>query len=342
MSGRGRAADEASLRWVRADGEGRADPGTSRTSQRSGSAATVAGVSVRNQLGEYLRARRELVTPEAVGLVPGGTRRVAGLRREEVAMLAGISSDYYLRLEQGRDRNPSTQVLDALARVLQLDEAGTHYLHDLAAAPARRRRRRPRRETVPASIEQLLDALGLPAFVEGRYFDVLAANRFAQVLSPNLRVGRNRLRSVFLDPGERALFPDWEQVATRHVAAFRNSVGTDTDDPRLVELVGELSLASERFRRLWARQDVQVRQGMPIRMLHPQAGELTVYCEKLDISGAPGQTLVIYHTQPGSSSAEKMTLLARLADSAEAQPADGAVDDQPVAQGGYLAGVDDR
>ena len=270
-------------------------------------------VATHNQLGEYLRARRELVTPADVGLPAGGTRRVAGLRREEVALLAGISSDYYLRLEQGRDRNPSAQVLDSLARVLQLDQAGADYLHELAA-PARRHRRRPRREAVPTSIAQLLSALGLPAFVEGRYFDVLAANALARVLSPNLQVGRNRLRSVFLDPGEQALFPDWEQVTARHVAAFRNGVGPDTDDPRFVELVGELSLGSERFRRLWARQDVLTRAGTPIAMHHPQVGELAVWCEKLAISGAPGQTLVVYHAQPGTSSAEKMTLLATLAD----------------------------
>jgi transcriptional regulator with XRE-family HTH domain len=282
----------------------------------------VAGVPAHHQLGDYLRARRALVTPEAVGLPAGGTRRVTGLRREEVALLAGISSDYYLRLEQGRDHHPSPQVLDALARVLQLDQAGTDFLHDLAT-PARRHRRRPRRETVPISIVQLLDTLGLPGFVEGRYFDVLAANRLAPVLSPNLQVGQNRLRSVFLDPGERALYPDWEHVTARHVAAFRNSVGTDTDDPRFVELVGELSLHSERFRQLWARQDVLIRQATPIALRHPQVGELTVYCEKLAISGAPGQTLVIYHTEPDTSSAEKFTLLATLVDRSESAAVTG-------------------
>jgi hypothetical protein len=216
--------------------------------------------------------------------------------------------------------------LDALARVLQLDRAGTDFLHDLAT-PARRHRRRPRRETVPISIVQLLDTLGLPGFVEGRYFDVLAANRLAQVLSPNLQVGQNRLRSVFLDPGEQALYPDWEHVTARHVAAFRNSVGTDTDDPRFVELVGELSLHSERFRQLWARQDVLIRQATPIALRHPQVGELTVYCEKLAISGAPGQTLVIYHTEPNTSSAEKFTLLATLVDRSESAAVTG-----PLAQ----------
>lgn len=263
-------------------------------------------------LGDYLRGRRELVQPDSVGLPAGGVRRVAGLRREEVAMLAGISSDYYLRLEQGRDRNPSIQVLEALARVLCLDQAATDYLLGLATPLPRHRRRRPRREIVPASIRQLLDVVGLPAFVEGRYFDVLAANSLAYALSPNLQEGQNRLRAVFLDPAEQALYPDWDEATARLVAGFRESVGTDADDPRFVQLVGELSLSSERFRQLWARHDVQTREGRPARMHHPQVGDLTVSREKLAIGGAEGQLLVAYHAQPGTSSAEKLALLAAL------------------------------
>jgi transcriptional regulator with XRE-family HTH domain len=264
-------------------------------------------------LGDFLRARRELIQPESIGLPVSGVRRVAGLRREEVAMLAGISSDYYLRLEQGRDRNPSIQVLEALARVLRLDQAATDYLLSLAAPRPRHRRRRSRRETVPAGVRQLLDVVGLPAFVEGRYFDVLAANSLARALSSNLQVGQNRLRAVFLDPAEEALYPDWDGATARLVAGFRESVGTDTDDPRFVELVGELSLSSERFRQLWARHDVQVREGMPARIHHPQVGDLTLSREKLAIGGAEGQMLVVYHAQPGTSSAEKLALLASLA-----------------------------
>jgi len=264
-------------------------------------------------LGDYLRARRELIQPESVGLPVTGVRRVAGLRREEVAMLAGISSDYYLRLEQGRDRNPSVQVLEALARVLGLDQVATDYLLGLAAPRPRHRLRRPRRETVPAGIRQLLGVLGLPAFVEGRYFDVLAANDLARALSPNLQPGLNRLRAVFLDPAEQALYPDWDQATAGLVAGFRESVGTDADDPRFVQLVGELSLSSERFRRLWARHDVQSREGMPTRIHHPQVGDLTLSREKLSIGGAAGQLLVIYHAQPGSGSAEKLAILSSLA-----------------------------
>jgi transcriptional regulator with XRE-family HTH domain len=276
-------------------------------------AVIVIDVSDNNLLGDYLRARRELVQPENVGLPVNGMRRVAGLRREEVAMLAGISSDYYLRLEQGRDRNPSIQVLEALARVLRLDQAATDYLLSLATPRPRHRPRRPRRESVPAGIRQLLATLGLPAFVEGRYFDVLAANDLARALSPNLQAGQNRLRSVFLDPAEQALYPDWEVATAGLVAGFRESVGTDTDDPRFVQLVGEMSLSSERFRQLWARHDVHAREGMPVSLHHPQVGELTLGREKLVIGGAEGQMLVIYHAEPGTSSAEKLALLASLA-----------------------------
>jgi transcriptional regulator with XRE-family HTH domain len=266
-----------------------------------------------NLLGDYLRARREQVSPDDVGLPVHGVRRVAGLRREEVAMLAGISSDYYLRLEQGRDRNPSLQVLESLARVLMLNEAATNHLLGLAAPRPRHRQRRPKREVVPAGTLQLLDVIGLPAFVEGRYFDVLASNDLAAALSPNLRPGHNRLRAVFLDPAEKALYPDWEQATSRLVAGVRVSVGGDADDPRFVQLVGELSLSSERFRRLWARHDVRAHEGAPVRLMHPQVGELTLSREKLAVGGTDGQLLVVYHPQPGSSSADKLALLASLA-----------------------------
>jgi transcriptional regulator with XRE-family HTH domain len=265
-----------------------------------------------NALGEYLRARRELADPADVGLRVTGVRRTPGLRREEVATLAGISADYYLRLEQGRDRNPSPQVLKALARVFGLDATATRYLLSLAVvrptAP-----RRPRREVVPAGIQQLLSVLGLPAFVENRMFDVLAANRLATALSPAIRPGANRLRSTFLDPAERDLHLDWAQAIGGMVASFRASVGTDTDDPRIAQLVGELSLASEQFRRLWARHDVKALAGAPTRMRHPQAGLLELRREKLPIGDSDGQLLVIYHAEPGSDSASSLALLGSLA-----------------------------
>src|ERR1700753_2394097 len=263
-----------------------------------------------NTLGEYLRARRELVTPESAGLPQFGVRRTPGLRREEVAMLAGISADYYLRLEQGRDRTPSVQVLESLARVLQLDETGASYLLSLGREKPRRARRRPRKETVPAGVLKLVGAVGLPAFVEGRYFDVLAANPLAAAISPRLVAGRNRLRDVFLDPAEQALYPDWDRATANVVAGVRKSVGTDTDDPRFIELVGELSLASDRFRQLWARHDVRSRVGAAVTLDHPQVGELTLNREKLMIGGTDGQLLPIYHAEPGTTHADKLSLLA--------------------------------
>ncbi|HEY3557925.1 MAG TPA: helix-turn-helix transcriptional regulator [Kribbella sp.] len=265
-----------------------------------------------NLLGEYLRARRELVTPEQAGIPVLGTRRVQGLRREEVAMLAGISAEYYLRLEQGRDRNPSLQVLQSIARVLQLDDPS--YLFSLVAGePRRPRRRTVRRETLPASTARLVDALPFPAFVEGRYFDVLAANRLATALSPRLVRGNNRLRDVFLDPAEQALFSDWERAAQTLLGTFRRSVGTDIDDPRFIELAGELSLASPLFRKLWARHDVSERLGANLTLDHPQVGPLQLDREKLAVSGTDGAMLVIYHAQPGTDSADRLALLASAA-----------------------------
>ncbi|MGY1714771.1 helix-turn-helix domain-containing protein [Geodermatophilus sp. SYSU D01106] len=263
------------------------------------------------ELGAFLRARRGLVRPEDAGLRVDGVRRTPGLRREEVALLAGISADYHLRLEQGRDHNPSVQVLESLARVLRLDDAGTDHLLALAT-PQPRHRRRVRPETVPAGVAMLLGTLGLPAFVEGRFFDVLAANDLATALSPRIRPGGNRLRDVFLDPAERALFPDWEGGTARLVAGFRERIGADTDDPRAVQLVGELSLASDRFRTLWARHDVKVPVGTHVSFDHPQVGALTLRCEKLAVSGTAGQLLAVHHAEPGTADAEKLALLTAL------------------------------
>jgi transcriptional regulator with XRE-family HTH domain len=261
------------------------------------------------RLGAFLRARRELVTPEEAGVPVLGVRRVPGLRREEVAMLAGISADYYLRLERGRDRHPSVQVLESLARVLRLDDDMTAYLLGLAADKPRRARR-PRREVVPPSTARFVALLPMPAFIEGRCLDVLVANPLATALSPRLVAGGNRLRDVFLDPAEQALFSGGEAAAAGMVASFRDAVGTDTDDPRFIELVGELSLASPLFRRLWARHDVRPRGG-PARVPfhHPQLGELSLNREKLHVSGTEGMMLVVYHADEGTADAEKLALL---------------------------------
>lgn len=285
-----------------------------------------------NSLGAYLRARRSLVRPEDAGIRVTGVRRTPGLRREEVATLAGISADYYLRLEQGRDRNPSGQVLDALARVLDLDTTATRYLHSLTAHEAGGAR--PRRggsgrasarttgERVPSGTLQLLDVIGLPAFVEGRAFDVLAANALATELAPGMRAGENRLRTMFLDGAEQERYPDWEHQMAGMVAAFRASIGTDVDDPGVTSLVGELSLGSEDFRRLWARHDVRPLAGGTVRMWHPEVGGLELRREKLGVGGTDGQLLVVHHAEPGSPSARALALLGSLAASA-ASAADG-------------------
>jgi transcriptional regulator with XRE-family HTH domain len=251
------------------------------------------------------------VDPADVGLRVAGVRRTPGLRREEVATLAGISADYYLRLEQGRDRNPSPPVLTALARVLGLDATATSYLVSVASSrPARTRTRAGRQETVPASIRQLLRAINLPAFVESRMFDVLAANPRATALSPSMRPGENRLRSMFLDPAERDLYPDWPKAIGGMIASFRASIGPDADDPRIAQLVGELSLASEPFRKLWARHDVRTLSGGAVTMRHPEAGPLALWREKLPVGDSGGQLLVIYHAEPGSDSARALERLA--------------------------------
>lgn len=260
-----------------------------------------------NTLGEYLRARRELVTPEQVGIPVLGIRRVPGLRREEVAMLSGISAEYYLRLEQGRDRHPSTQVLEAIARVLQLDD--DTYLLSLAAQRPRRRRAKPRQETLPSSTAQLIGQLPFPAFAEGRFLDVLAANPLATALSPRLVAGGNRLRDVFLNQAEQDLFEDWERAAAALLAGFRRTVGRSTDDPRVVELVGELSVASPEFRRLWARHDIAERTGARVLLDHPTVGRLRLDREKLAVAGTDGIMLVVYHAQLGTESAERLALL---------------------------------
>ncbi|WP_369368276.1 helix-turn-helix domain-containing protein [Streptomyces sp. CG4] len=275
-----------------------------------------------NALGEFLRARRALVRPEDVGLPGGGLRRVPGLRREEVALLAGISSDYYLRLEQGRDRNPSVQVLEAVARVLKLDADATAHLVGLAQdRPSAGVRSGRRTQQVPASLLQLIDGWPRnPAYVQNRCTDCLAANALATALTPNYRPGVNILRGVFLDPAERALRRDWADLTEEGVAVLRSEAGADADDPRLRDLVGELSLRSDRFRTLWARHEVRPRRGRVSRLTHPQVGDLDLQSNKLSVDGTDGLTLVVFHAEPGSRSAELLDILGSLA----APPSDAA------------------
>ncbi|GAA3658472.1 helix-turn-helix domain-containing protein [Microbacterium marinilacus] len=264
-----------------------------------------------NRLGEYLAARRALVTPERAGIPAGSRRRVPGLRREEVALLAGISADYYFRLERGRDKNPSSQVLESLARVLQLDEVEAEYLISLGSPRPRPRRARAAHppERVPARLKDLLAALDTPAFIENRYFDVLAANPLATAFSPRLVPGNNRLRSLMLDPAERDFQQDWDGAVDEFIASFRRSLGDDTADPRAIELVGELSLGSARFRALWARHDVRQLQGGTAAVNHPALGALRLHREKMPVGDL---ILVLYYPAENSADADKLSLLASL------------------------------
>ncbi|GAA1756452.1 helix-turn-helix transcriptional regulator [Agromyces humatus] len=228
-------------------------------------------------------------------------------------MLAGISADYYLRLERGRDRHPSVQVLESIGRVLHLDDDHMAHLMTLVAEVPRQRKRRFRKETVPSGALKLLDSLVQPAYIEGRYFDVLASNGLATSLSPSLAVGGNQLRDMFLDQAEQELQPDWEDVTECFIASLRQAVGTDIDAPRFIELTGTLSLASPRFRQLWARHEVRRQWGTRIRFNHPEVGEMTLNRERLSIGGAEDLMLVIYHADAGSGDAEKLALLASAA-----------------------------
>jgi transcriptional regulator with XRE-family HTH domain len=279
-----------------------------------GGGRIVVSVSGENLIGEYLSARRELVSPEDVGLPDAGRRRVPGLRRSEVALLAGVSADYYVRLEQGRDQHPSEQVLDALARALQLDDDAAAHLHSLARPAARRRRRTPRPERVPVGIEQLINSWReTPAYVQGRYMDVLAANAMATALAPYYVPGENIVRAAFLDPRVRDRYADWEAVTEVTAAGLRALVGPDVDDPRLNELVGELSVRSERFRQLWARHDARPKRSGTTRLDHPEVGPLELSVEKLEIPDTDRQTIVVYHAVPGSASAQALALLGSVA-----------------------------
>jgi len=261
-----------------------------------------------NALGEFLRARRELVTPAEAGLPAGnGLRRVRGLRREEVATLAGISVEYYLRLEQGRDRSPSAQVIDAIAEVLRLDAEGAAYLTALAAPKPRRRPAR-REPSVSPGLAMLLATINVPAIVFDKYGDVLAANPLARELAPDLAPGVNRLRMLFTDPGAPGYHPDWEDYTAAVVAHLRAQIGADLEDERLQALIDELSVASERFRELWARHDVRAARPGPFVLHHPRVGDLELLVEKFAVTGADLEALLL-HAEPGSRSAEALAEL---------------------------------
>ncbi|MBM7440206.1 helix-turn-helix domain-containing protein [Streptomyces sp. HB132] len=270
----------------------------------------------RAELSEFLRSRRARLKPEDVGLPDlGRHRRVPGLRREELAQLAGVSVAYYTRLEQGNGQNVSGEVLGAIASALRLTDAEQAHLTHLAKPRQHRKRGAARQQRVRGTLCQLLDTMdGIPAYVVGRRSEILAWNRMAAAVfgdwSQLPAQERNWARLVFLNPEYRELFVEWDQKASDIVSYLRMDAGCHPDDLRLSALVGELSVKSEEFRRLWARHDVKEKSHGVKRLHHPLVGELALSFETFALPDDAEQSMVAYHAEPGSPSAEALRLLA--------------------------------
>lgn len=305
------------------DGEGvPVVTGTRRASLDAAGGRSVDGMDNRDEIRDFLASRRARITPQQAGLTAfGSNRRVPGLRREEVAMLAGVSADYYVRLERGNLGGVSEQVLASLADALRLDEAERLHLHDLARAagtrPGRARRRPPL--VVPESVRLLLDALtGAPAVVRNDHLDLLAWNPLGRALYDPLFTGPshddrrppNHARFAFLDPAARDFWVDWERAAHDTVGILRGVAGRDPHDRHVQDLVGELSTRREEFRALWARHDVHLHRGGTKRIHHPVVGDLELLYDTLAIAQAPGLTLLVYTAAPGTPTADAVRLLA--------------------------------
>jgi transcriptional regulator with XRE-family HTH domain len=285
-------------------------------------------MDTRAEIREFLTSRLARLTPDAAGLPAyGGNRRVKGLRREEVAMLAGVSVDYYTQLERGRLTGVSDAVLESLGRALQLDEAEQAHMVDLARAandsPVAPHRRRTS-EAVRPTIRRMLDAMtDAPAWVRNERFDLLAGNALGRALyAPMLTTpGRiNTARFAFLDPAARTFFRDWSRTADDCVATLRGSAGRNPYDKRLTDLVGELSTRSEEFRARWASHDVRFHRTGLKRLHHPVIGDLDLTYEALELPADPGLVVLVYGAEPGTPSADSLRLLASLQATAHAAP----------------------
>lgn len=270
-------------------------------------------------LGSYLRTRRAAIAPEDVGLPVWGARRVPGLRREELAQLAGISINYYTRLEQGQSTNASESIIDALARALQLDDTERQHLHTLARPGPAVRRSPPPEETPGAGALQLLDAMAdVPTLLLGRRNDILGWNRLGHALlaghltfdAPAVPGGRpNHLRMLFVDRHTRELHCDWDTEAATAVASLRYTAAQYPRDPLLAELIGDLSINSPEFARLWAGQDVRLCSSGPRLLHHPEVGDLDLRYEVLHLPDTDGQRLLVHTAEAGSPSADALRLL---------------------------------
>ncbi|MFE6254712.1 helix-turn-helix transcriptional regulator [Agromyces sp. NPDC057865] len=278
------------------------------------------------EVREFLSSRRARLTPEQAGLPAyGGNRRVKGLRREEVAMLAGVSVDYYVRLERGNLGGASDSVLDALATTLQLDDAERQYLHDLARASGPGLTRGPKlKPSVRPAVLQVLDAFAdAPAWVRNGRHDILAANRLARALySPVFDDPRrpvNTTRFAYLNPAAKEFWRDYDQVTHDAAAMLRMEAGRNPHDPELIRLVGELSTQSELFRERWASRDVKFHRSGRKRLHHPVVGDLDLDYESMDLPSEPGLVLNVYTAPVGSPSADAIKLLASWAATHEAE-----------------------
>jgi transcriptional regulator with XRE-family HTH domain len=271
------------------------------------------------EMGEFLRARRSRLRPQDVGLEPGGRRRVAGLRREELALLAGLSTDYYQRMEQGREVRPSDDVLDALAFALDLDEKERRHLFALARAARRPAPSQVRREPerVPESTWRMLRVLNTPAVVLGRHLDVLAWNSLAEaLLGPPRSIPpdrRNMLLLMFDDAHtNRRTCADWERQALEYIGMMRAAVAADPTHPRATAIVGELSIRSAEFRRLWARHEVRESVSGRKSFHVPEVGEIVLDWDSYPLPGSPGPVMLVFTAEPGSADADRLALLASL------------------------------
>jgi transcriptional regulator with XRE-family HTH domain len=265
---------------------------------------------------EFLATRRAKLTPEQVGLPSYGQRRVSGLRREEVAALAGVSADYYRRLERGQVAGVSEQVLDALARALQLNDAEHTHLFDLirAASPVVRRQSRPARARVRPVVHRLLEQISAPAVVSSVHGDLLAANPLGRALYAPVFDSReqpaNFSRFTFLDPAAVDFYPDWALLASESVANLRSRAGRNPNDRALQDLIGELSTRSEEFRTRWAAHDVRFHRTGRKRLHHPIVGELELQYETLTLEADEGLGMALYTADAGSPSQQALDMLA--------------------------------
>lgn len=267
----------------------------------------------RNELGDFLKARRALVSPVQAGLPQDEPRRVLGLRRQEVAALAGVSADYYSRLEQGRERHPSDQVLRAISRALQLDTHAAEHLAGLArpsgAAPAVG----DQREASEGTMRIVNNVVHAPALVISPALDILAMNAHAQALYGDFSRADNLAYMVFLDPVASQFYAEWDDIARDTARNLRAMSVSFRDDPRVAEVVGELTIQSDVFTFVWMQHDVRPRTSGTKRFRHSQIGEISLQYDTFAVGGAPGQQLLICSGDPGSADADGLELLARLA-----------------------------